>query len=66
MDPATVLILGTVKAVAEAIAEGFRYAQTPAGQAAAKKLLEDAVAREKWAADAGAWLKRALTGEVLK
>jgi len=66
MDPATILILGAVKAVAEAVTEGFRYAQTPQGQAASKRLLDDAVAREKWLDDAGAWLKRALTGEGLK
>ena len=66
MDPATLLILGTIKAVAEAIAEGFRYAQTPAGQALGKKLLEDAAAREKALDDAGAWLKKLVTGELLK
>jgi glutamate synthase domain-containing protein 3 len=66
MDPATILILGTVKAVAEAITEGFRYVQTPAGQAAAKKLLEDAVARERALDEAGAWLKKLFTGGLLK
>lgn len=66
MDPATLLILGTIKAVAEAFAEGFRYAQTPQGQAAAKKVLEDAEAREKALEAAGAWLKGIVTGSVLK
>lgn len=66
MDATTLLILGTIKAVAEAFAEGFRYAQTPAGQAVAKKMLEDAVAREKALEAAGAWLRGILTGELLK
>ena len=66
MDPATILILGTVKAVAEAFVEGFRYAQTPAGQAFAKKVLEDAVERDKALEAAGAWLKKFVTGELLK
>ncbi len=66
MDPATVLILGTIRAVAEAFAEGFRYAQTPQGQAFAKKVLEDAVEREKALEAAGMWLKGILTGSLLK
>ena len=66
MDPATVLTLGTIKAVAEAFAEGFRYGQTPAGQATITKMLEDAVAREKALNDMGAWLKKLITGELLK
>ena len=66
MDPATVLILGTIKAVAEAFVEGFRYAQTPQGQAAVKKMLEDAVERDKTLEAAGAWLRGILTGSVLK
>ena len=65
MDPATVLILGTLKAVAEAITEGFRYAQTPQGQRAGAKWLDDAAAREKAIGDAGAWMKKLLTGELL-
>ncbi len=66
MDPATLLILGTIRAVAEAITEGFRYAQTPQGQAFRKKMLEDAVERDKALEAAGAWLKGILTGSLLK
>ena len=66
MDPATVLILGTIKAVAEAFVEGFRYAQTPAGQAFGKKMLEDAVERDKALEAAGTWLKGLLTGSLLR
>ncbi len=66
MDPATVLILSTIRAVAEAVAEGFRYAQTPAGQSFAKKVLEDAAEREKALEAAGAWIRGILTGSLLK
>ena len=66
MDAATILILGTIKALAEAFAEGFRYGQTPAGQAFAKKMLDDAVAREKALDEVAAWLKKLVTGELLK
>ena len=66
MDAATILILGTVKAVAEAFVEGFRYAQTPQGQAMAKRLLDDAAERDKALEAAGAWLKGILTGAALR
>ena len=66
MDAATLLILGTIKAVAEAVAEGFRYAQTPAGQAFGKKVLEDAAERDKALEAAGAWIRGLLTGSLLK
>ena len=66
MDPATLLILGTVKAVAEAVTEGFRYAQTPQGQSMAKRLLDDAAERDKALEAAGAWIRGILTGSALK
>jgi predicted polyphosphate/ATP-dependent NAD kinase len=66
VDPYAVLILGAIKAVGEAVAESFRYAQTEAGQASIKKALADSAAFEKALSDAGAKLLAFLKGDLLK
>jgi hypothetical protein len=62
MTPET--IVATIGAVAEAVAEGFKFAQTPQGQELVKRSIEDRAAFEKNVSAAGQWLQKLFTGKL--
>lgn len=62
MTPET--ILTTIRAVAEATTELFRYLQTPAGQKSLEKALENQEKAEQFLRSAGNWFETLLTGKL--
>lgn len=62
----TELIPATIKAVADAVAEGFRWAQTPEGIEFTKQMRVDRAAWDKTWANFGAALKSFFSGELFK
>jgi hypothetical protein len=61
-----VAILETIRAVAEAVAEYFRWLQTEQGKRFSDQVMSDRVAWDKFWIDAGIGLKRLFSGELLK
>ena len=57
-------IVACITAVAQAITEGFKYAQTPAGQQAIQKMTADQVAFQQGLQSVGAWLEKFFTGKL--
>lgn len=51
-------ILAAITAVANAVAEGFRFAQTPHGGEVVKQAIEDRAAWDKGVKELGAWVTK--------
>lgn len=58
------MVLQTVRAVAEAVAETFRYLQTPAGQKSLEKMLEDQKQFEAGVTALRDWFAKLFTGRL--
>lgn len=57
-------IVACITAVANAVTEGFKYAQTPAGQQAIQKMTADQAAFQQGLKDAVTWLEKFFTGKL--
>jgi len=62
MNPETILL--TIKAVSEAVSEGCKLAQTPAGQALIMEGIKDRVAAKQFFEGAGKWITDLFAGKL--
>lgn len=62
MDP--LIIISTVKAVADATAEIFKFLQTPQGQRSIEKSMADRIAFEAYIRDVGKWFEKLFKGAL--
>ncbi len=66
MLPTVELVLGTIKAVAEAWTETLRFAQTDTGKQYAADMLRDKVKRDQWMDAAGKKIGDFFAGKFLE
>ena len=57
-------IVAAVTAIAEAAAEGFKFAQTSQGQALIEQAIRDRVALDKGIKDLGAYISNLVKGQL--
>jgi hypothetical protein len=64
VNPESIIML--ITAIAEAVREGFRFANTEAGQQLVKKSIENQAAFEKGVQEVGHWFVALLSGKLTK